>query len=370
MSDYKASLHLPKTDFPMKANLRQREPEILKQWEEGDAYGAMLAASGAQGSYGLHDGPPYANGHIHLGTALNKILKDIIIKARNMQGYKAEYVPGWDCHGLPIEHKVEQELGERRHAMSVLDIRARCRDYAKVYIDIQRDEFRRLGVLGVWEAPYLSMDPSYESATAMALARFVETGGVVRGKKPIYWCCSCETALAEAEVEYADERSPSIYVRFPLTDPGLRACFPQADPARTSIVIWTTTPWTLPGNLAVALHPEFAYALVEADGAFYILAKELWESCAALLAGTGRNSWPKRRAAPWKGWRRGIPFTTALPRWRSAGMSRWTRGRAASIPRRGTDAKTMKWRWPTSWTCFRRWTARDALWSRCPCLRV
>jgi len=288
MSDYKASLHLPRTDFPMKANLRQREPEILKQWEEEDAYGAMLAASGARGTYCLHDGPPYANGHIHLGTALNKILKDIIVKAHNMQGYKAQYVPGWDCHGLPIEHKVEQELGERKHSMSVLDIRARCRDYAKLYIDIQRDEFKRLGVFGAWERPYLSMHPAYESATAAALAQFVDTGGVVRGKKPIYWCCSCETALAEAEVEYADQRSPSIYVRFPLTDPKLRERFPQADPAKTFIVIWTTTPWTLPANLAVALHPEFAYALVEAEGSFYILAKELWESCAALFGWNGK----------------------------------------------------------------------------------
>ena len=287
MTDYKASLHLPKTDFPMKANLRQREPEILKQWAEGDAYNAMLAASGAKGPYVLHDGPPYANGHIHLGTALNKILKDIIVKARNMQGYTARYVPGWDCHGLPIELKVEQELGGREHNMSALDIRARCRDYANMYIDIQRDEFKRLGIFGAWENPYLSMQPSYEAATAMLLAQFVEAGGVVRSKKPIYWCCSCETALAEAEVEYADHTSPSVYVRFPLTDPKLREAFPLADPARTHLVIWTTTPWTLPGNLAIALHPEFAYALVEAEGNYYILAKELWESCAAAFGWNG-----------------------------------------------------------------------------------
>ena len=287
MSDYKATLHLPQTDFPMKANLRQREPEILKQWEDGDAYNAMLAASDAKGLYVLHDGPPYANGHIHLGTAMNKILKDIIVKARNMQGYKAQYVPGWDCHGLPIEHKVEQELGGRGHGMSTLDVRARCRDYAKMYIDIQRDEFKRLGVLGVWDDPYLSMNPAYESATAAVLAQFVEAGGVVRSKKPIYWCCSCETALAEAEVEYADHSSPSVYVRFALSDPGLLGIFPQADPARTYIVIWTTTPWTLPSNLAVALHPEFVYALVEAEGNFYILAKELWESCAASFGWNG-----------------------------------------------------------------------------------
>jgi len=283
MPEYKTSLHLPQTDFPMKANLRQREPEILKQWEEMGAYNAMLAGSGAKGAYVLHDGPPYANGHIHLGTAMNKILKDIIVKARNMQGYKAQYVPGWDCHGLPIEHKVAQELGERRHDMSALDIRARCRGYAKLYIDIQRDEFKRLGVFGAWDAPYLSMKPSYEAATATVLAQFVEAGGVVRSRKPIYWCCSCETALAEAEVEYADHSSPAIYVRFPLTDSRLRERFPQTDPARTYIVIWTTTPWTLPGNLAIALHPDFAYALVEAEGNFYIMAAELWASCAAIF---------------------------------------------------------------------------------------
>ncbi|MDR2696784.1 MAG: isoleucine--tRNA ligase [Deltaproteobacteria bacterium] len=287
MSDYKATLHLPRTDFPMKADLCRREPEILKQWEEGGAYAAMIAASGARGSYVLHDGPPYANGHIHLGTAMNKVLKDIVVKDRNMQGYRAHYVPGWDCHGLPIEHKVEQELGGRGHGMSALAVRARCRDYANTYIDIQRDEFKRLGVLGAWEAPYLSMQPAYEAATAAVLAQFVEAGGVVRGRKPIHWCCSCETALAEAEVEYADHSSPSVYVRFPLADPGLRAPFPQADPARTYVVIWTTTPWTLPGNLAVALHPDFVYALVEAEGDFHILAKDLWESCAALFGWNG-----------------------------------------------------------------------------------
>ena len=281
MSDYKKTLNLPQTAFPMKANLAQREPQMLKQWEESNAYAAMVDTCTAKGAYVLHDGPPYANGHIHMGTALNKILKDIIIKSRNMQGFEARYVPGWDCHGLPIEHKVEQELKEKKKTLPAHVVRKCCRDYAGKWIDIQRKEFRRLGVLGDWENPYRSMTPAYEAITARELARFVEKGNVVRAKKPIYWCCSCHTALAEAEVEYADHTSPSIFVRFPLPDQKLKEIFPQADTGRSYVIIWTTTPWTLPDNMAVCLHPEFMYALVEADGAQYVLARELVESCAA-----------------------------------------------------------------------------------------
>ena len=281
MSDYKKTLNLPQTAFPMKANLAQREPQMLKQWEESNAYAAMVDTCTAKGAYVLHDGPPYANGHIHMGTALNKILKDIIIKSRNMQGFEARYVPGWDCHGLPIEHKVEQELKEKKKTLPAHVVRKCCRDYAGKWIDIQRKEFRRLGVLGDWENPYRSMTPAYEAITARELARFVEKGNVVRAKKPIYWCCSCHTALAEAEVEYADHTSPSIFVRFPLPDQKLKNIFPQADTGRSYVIIWTTTPWTLPDNMAVCLHPEFMYALVEADGAQYVLARELVESCAA-----------------------------------------------------------------------------------------
>ena len=281
MSDYKKTLNLPQTAFPMKANLAQREPQMLKQWEESNAYAAMVDTCTAKGAYVLHDGPPYANGHIHMGTALNKILKDIIIKSRNMQGFEARYVPGWDCHGLPIEHKVEQELKEKKKTLPAHVVRKCCRDYAGKWIDIQRKEFRRLGVLGDWENPYRSMTPAYEAITARELARFVEKGNVVRAKKPIYWCCSCHTALAEAEVEYADHTSPSIFVLFPLPDQKLKEIFPQADTGRSYVIIWTTTPWTLPDNMAVCLHPEFMYALVEADGAQYVLARELVESCAA-----------------------------------------------------------------------------------------
>ena len=280
MSDYKKTLNLPATAFPMKANLVQREPEMLKRWESEDAYGVMVRASGAKGGYVLHDGPPYANGHIHMGTALNKILKDIVIKSRNMQGYAAQYVPGWDCHGLPIELKVEQELGEKKKTLPAHVVRKCCRQYAAKFIDIQRKEFKRLGVMGTWDAPYMSMDPRYEAATAHALADVVAAGNVARSKKPIYWCCSCHTALAEAEVEYYDHVSPSVFVRFPLADARLTAIFPQADPAHAFVVIWTTTPWTLPDNMAVCLHPEFTYVLVRHGDASYVLAQELLESCA------------------------------------------------------------------------------------------
>ena len=281
MSDYKKTLNLPQTAFPMKANLAQREPETLKKWESINACAAMVEASGSKGTYILHDGPPYANGHIHMGTALNKILKDIIVKSRNMAGYTSRYVPGWDCHGLPIEHKVEQELKEKKKELPAHVVRKLCREYASKWIDVQRKEFKRLGVLGNWEDPYMSMKPAYEAATADELAKFVATGGVVRSKKPIYWCCSCHTALAEAEVEYYDHTSPSIYVRFALPDEGLKKVFAAADPSRVHVVIWTTTPWTLPDNMGVCLHPEFTYALVEADGNQYILAEELVKSCAA-----------------------------------------------------------------------------------------
>ena len=280
MSDYKKSLNLPDTSFPMKANLTQREPEMLRWWEENNIYGTMLEASGSRGSFRLHDGPPYANGHLHLGHALNKILKDITIKSRNIQGQQSVYVPGWDCHGLPIELKVEHELGEKKKEMPSYAVRRRCRQYADKFIDIQRKEFKRLGVLGDWDHPYKTMLPEYESATATELANFVEKGNVVRSKKPIYWCCSCQTALAEAEVEYAHHKSPSIYVRFPLTDDRLKTVFENADPSRAYVIIWTTTPWTLPSNMAVALHPEFEYSLVEYEGSQYVLATELVESVA------------------------------------------------------------------------------------------
>jgi isoleucyl-tRNA synthetase len=297
MVDYKKTLNLPRTKFPMRANLTKNEPRMLKFWEEINAYQAMIQANQDKQRYVLHDGPPYANGHIHLGTAMNKILKDIIVKSKNMQGYRAEYVPGWDCHGLPIELKVEQTLGGKKKEMHVLEIRQKCREYARKFLDIQRKEFKRLGVLGVWDKPYLTMTPDYEAATARELGRFMARGAVKRAKKPIYWCISCMTALAEAEVEYYDHTSPSIYVRFPLPDPGVKERFPGIT-GDFFVVIWTTTPWTIPDNMAVALHPDFDYVVVNVNGDGYILAEYLlpenkerfgWESAEVIAKVKGAD---------------------------------------------------------------------------------
>jgi isoleucyl-tRNA synthetase len=272
--DYKDTLNLPKTSFPMKANLPKREPEILNYWESENIYHKILDASRGREKYILHDGPPYANGNIHLGTALNKILKDMIIKSRFMSGYDSDYVPGWDCHGLPIEHQVDKELGEKKLHMTSLDIRRHCRTYAEKFIDIQREEFKRLGVLGEWEKPYLTMAYQYQSIIVRELGRFFESGAVYRGKKPVYWCASCVTALAEAEVEYMDSSTPAIYVRFPARE-DFSARIPELKGKRVYMLIWTTTPWTIPANLAIAVHPDESYAAVEAGQDVYILAERL-----------------------------------------------------------------------------------------------
>ncbi len=277
--DYKKTLNLPATAFPMKANLAQREPEQLKAWEADDLHQHVRDQSEGRPRFILHDGPPYANGHIHMGTALNKILKDFIVRSRQMAGADAVYVPGWDCHGLPIEHNVEKELGSKKREMSQSQIRRKCRTYADKFIDIQRNEFKRLGVMGDWENPYLTMSYGYEATIAKECCKFALNGGLFRSKKPIYWCCSCQTALAEAEIEYKDETSPSIYVKFPLVD-DLGDLLPELSGRSVSMVIWTTTPWTLPANLAIALHPDFDYAAVALEGGeVLILAHGLLESC-------------------------------------------------------------------------------------------
>lgn len=277
--NYKHTLNLPKTDFPMKADLVRKEPEIMESWEKMDLYRLIRESSKGRPRYMLHDGPPYANGHIHMGTAFNKILKDIIIKSRQMAGFDAPYVPGWDCHGLPIEHKVDLELGARKAELRQPEIRRYCRNYAEKYIDIQRDEFKRLGVLGEWDKPYLTMNYPYEATIIKEFGRFALNGSLVRSKKPIYWCASCETALAEAEVEYDEHTSPSIFVKFPLLS-NLGELYPRLAGKEAAMVIWTTTPWTIPANLAVALHPDFQYVAVEtSDGQVMILAKELVDVC-------------------------------------------------------------------------------------------
>jgi isoleucyl-tRNA synthetase len=272
--DYKTTLNLPKTDFPMKANLRDLEPKIIEKWQSEKLYNTIQQQGEAKKErYILHDGPPYANGHIHIGHALNKILKDIIVKFKTMEGYRSPYVPGWDCHGLPIEHQVLKNLGSKKEGMSTNEIRKLCREYAAKFIDIQRAEFKRLGVFGDWENPYLTMNYPYEAAIVRELGKVVGTGGVYKGKKPVYWCGFDETALAEAEVEYADHESPSVYVRFELPD-AARA-LPSLNGKKTAIAIWTTTPWTLVANLAIALHHEFDYVAVEYANGVLILAEGL-----------------------------------------------------------------------------------------------
>jgi len=280
--DFKNTLNLPRTDFPMKADLPRREPKILEQWDRMDVYAALRRSRSGRPRYVLHDGPPYANGNIHLGQTLNKILKDIVVKSRSMMGFDAPYVPGWDCHGLPIEHQVDKDLGPRKSSMTPPQIRAACRAYAERYVGIQRDEFRRLGVFGEWRAPYLTMTPVYEGTIVEQIGRFVEHGNVYRDKRSVHWCPRCATALAEAEVEYEDHVSPSIYVRFPLDTAPLLRRFPELAGRKVSILIWTTTPWTLPANVAIALHPEFTYQFVDVGDEVLFLASDLVAGVLAL----------------------------------------------------------------------------------------
>jgi isoleucyl-tRNA synthetase len=276
LMDYKDTVNLPKTSFPMKANLGKLEQELLEGWEQEHIYQKLRQKYADRPKYILHDGPPYANGHIHLGTAFNKILKDFVVRVKSMEGYDAVYVPGWDCHGLPIEHQVDLELGDKKAGMSKADIRRRCRAFAERFIDIQREEFKRLGGFADWEHPYLTMSYAYEATIVRELGRFFGRGGVYKGLKPVHWCVYDQTALAEAEVEYEDRTDESIWVKFPLT-PESQATLPFLQGKQASVLIWTTTPWTLPANLAVAFHPSYEYVWAETDGEVLLLAKELAE---------------------------------------------------------------------------------------------
>lgn len=260
---YKETLNLPKTEFPMKANLPQMEPQMLNEWEEKDINSKIETKRKGKKNYILHDGPPYANGHIHLGTTFNKILKDFIVKYKNIRGFNTPYVPGWDCHGMPIEHNVTKNLGEKAKDYPKIKLRKKCREYADKFVSIQREEFKRLGVFGYWDKPYITMSKEYEATIIDNFGKLVEKGYIYRGMRPIHWCPKCQTALAGNEIEYDDRPSPSIYVRFKLID------------EEKYILIWTTTPWTLPANIAVAMHPEEYYAEVETDFGILIVAEKL-----------------------------------------------------------------------------------------------
>ena len=307
--DYKETLNLPKTDFQMRAELPKKEPETLKAWEDSGLYGKIMETGKARPKYTLHDGPPYANGNIHIGHALNKILKDIIVKSRFMSGFSTDYVPGWDCHGLPIELQVEKELGKEKAGLSKVEIRNRCRAYAAKFVDIQREDFKRLGVFGQWDKPYLTMDFGYQASILRELGKFASAGLVYKGKKPVHWCSSCRTALAEAEVEYYDKTSPSIYVRFEMDKAELENRLGVSIPDQKAyIVIWTTTPWTIPANLAVALHPDLDYVLVSINGSAYILAEGLLEEVSKKLGWENPNVLKKFRQESLKGLKALHPF--------------------------------------------------------------
>jgi isoleucyl-tRNA synthetase len=272
--ELKKTLNLPKTDFSMKANLPQNEPKWLERWEKMDIYGKIRESRRGAPSYVLHDGPPYANGAIHEGHALNKCLKDFVVKSKTMAGFDSPYVPGWDCHGLPIEIKVDEALGRKKLEMPAIAVRRKCREYAEKYLNIQREQFKRLGILGRWDQPYSTMSPRYESVIVRQLFDFIENGAVYKGLRPVYWCIHDKTALAEAEIEYSNHTSPSVWVKYRLTsDPA------KIDPAlagkQVSTIIWTTTPWTLPASMAVAFHPDLEYVALEHNGEFYIVAGAL-----------------------------------------------------------------------------------------------
>ena len=270
--EIKDTLNLPETDFPMKASLTKAEPKMLEWWAKEKIYEEIRESSKGKEKFVFHDGPPYANGHIHMGHALNKVLKDFIVKIMGMKGYDAGFIPGWDCHGLPIEHQVGKKLKEKKMSLEKSAIRKQCRSYAQDFVSIQRDEFKRLGIFADWENPYLTMDYSYESTIVREFGKFVEKGMVYKGLKPVHWCTSCRTALAEAEVEHGDHTSPSIYVKFEI-----KSGVPNnmgGDLGKAYMLIWTTTPWTLPANLAISLHPEFQYVAVAIHDEVLIVAEE------------------------------------------------------------------------------------------------
>jgi isoleucyl-tRNA synthetase len=276
--DYKSTLNLPKTDFPMQAGLPKREPEMLKDWQENKLYENVMKKNEGRPLYVLHDGPPYANGDIHLGTALNKVLKDIIVRYRNMSGYKAPYVPGWDTHGLPTELKARKKAGvENSTTISDVELRKICREFALHYLDDQRNQFMRLGGIADWQNPYITLTHDFEAKQVEVFANMAQKGLIYKGLKPVYWCSSCKTALAEAEIEYSEDPCDSIYVKFRVTDDKGVFSAKGVDPSKVFFVIWTTTTWTIPANVAICLGPEFEYSLVKCGDEYYVMATELYK---------------------------------------------------------------------------------------------
>ncbi len=276
--DYNTTLNLPATDFSMRGNLPQKEPKMTEEWDKNKIYEKMIAKNEGKPLYLLHDGPPYANGDIHLGTALNKVLKDIIVRYKNMSGYKSPYIPGWDTHGLPIELKAMKSIGVENGAIPPIKLRKHCREYAMKYVALQRDEFKRLGVWGDFDDPYLTLKPEFEAKQIEIFGDMAKKGYIYKGMKPVYWCPDCQTALAEAEIEYSDDKCVSIFVKFKVHDDKGILSGAGFDLENTYFVIWTTTTWTLPGNLAICLGPEYEYTVVTANGENYIMAKELADS--------------------------------------------------------------------------------------------
>ncbi|MBI4004423.1 MAG: isoleucine--tRNA ligase, partial [Candidatus Omnitrophica bacterium] len=297
--DYKATLNLPKTAFPMKADLPAREPAFIARWHTEDLYQQIRKARAGAPRFILHDGPPYANGDIHIGHALNKILKDLIVRYKTMQGFDSPYVPGWDCHGMPIEHQLFKELGKTKSQIAQTEFREKARAFAQRYVEIQREQFKRLGVLGDWDHPYLTMDKDYELTILRIFRELVQAGYIYRGSKPVYWCATCETALAEAEVEYEDRSDTSIYVAFPV----------EGQP-KLAIAVWTTTPWTLPANVALCLHPQAQYAVLEDErwASRLVVAADLAERVASQLKAKSVRIVEKRTGKELEGWRCRAPF--------------------------------------------------------------
>lgn len=274
--DYNATLNLPKTEFPMRAGLPKSEPETLKRWEQEKIYEKLMEKNEGKPLFVLHDGPPYANGNIHLGTSLNKVLKDIIVRYKNMSGFKSPYVPGWDTHGLPTELKARAKAGvENSTTISELEIRKICREFALGYLDDQRNQFKRLGVIGEWDNPYITLLPEFEAKQIEIFAEMACKGYIYKGLKPVYWCPDCKTALAEAEIEYAEDPCHSIYVKFKVNDDQGKLKALGIEPEKCYFVIWTTTTWTLPGNVAICLGPDFDYSIIKCGDEYYIMAEAL-----------------------------------------------------------------------------------------------